>query len=252
MNYPGHTISAGNTENGIVSAIQQQLNQKGCGPVAVSGVFDAATEGAVQLFQARFTDQHDNPLTVDGIVGPVTWATLFGSDTVLPVTTAPNVLLTQVLAVAASQVGVMEVPTGSNNGPDVNKYQDAAGSPHGDAWCMAFVFWCFQQAGKNLGRPNPAVRTGGVLDMWNRATCKRVLAANAVKNTSLVLPGQIFIISTGGGHGHTGLIERIDGGLLTTIEGNTNNSGSREGIGVFRRKARTINSINQGYLEYQL
>jgi len=45
--------------------------------------------------------------------------------------------------------------------------------------------------------------------------------------------------------------DRSAGGLLTTIEGNTNNSGSREGIGVFRRKARTINSINEGYLEYQ-
>jgi hypothetical protein len=67
----------------------------------------------------------------------------------------------------------------------------------------------------------------------------------------LVLPGQIFIISTGGGHGHTGFIEKIEGGLLTTIEGNTNNNGSREGVGVFRRKARTINSINEGFLEYQ-
>jgi len=252
MNYPGHIIAAGNTEKGVVNAVQQQLNQKGCGPVVVSGVFDAATDAAVKLFQARFTDQHDNPLTVDGVVGPITWATLFGSATVLPVTTAPNVLLTQVLAVAASQVGVMESPAGSNNGPDVNKYQDAAGAPHGEAWCMAFVFWCFLQASKNLGSANPAVKTGGVLDMWNRASCKRVLAADAKSSTSLVLPGQIFIISTGGGHGHTGLIERIDGGLLTTIEGNTNNSGSREGIGVFRRKARTINSINEGYLEYRL
>ena len=51
--------------------------------------------------------------------------------------------------------------------------------------------------------------------------------------------------------GHTGFIERIDGGLLTTIEGNTNNSGGREGAGIFRRKSRTITSINQGYLEYQ-
>jgi hypothetical protein len=251
MNYPGHVIKRGSAENSIVTIIQQKLNEKGCGPISVNGSFDADTENALKLFQARFTDQRNNPLKVDGIIGPVTWATMFGSMTVLPVINAPNILLTTVLNVASSQIGIMEVPAGSNRGPEVDKYHDAAGSPHGAAWCMAFIFFCFKQTCINLGRQNPAIRTGGVLDHWNRATCKKILATDASVNTSLVLPGQIFIISTGGGHGHTGFIEKIEGGLLTTIEGNTNNNGSREGVGVFRRKARTINSINEGYLQYE-
>jgi hypothetical protein len=33
--------------------------------------------------------------------------------------------------------------------------------------------------------------------------------ADAIINTSLVLPGQIFIIATGAGHGHTGLLKKL-------------------------------------------
>ena len=251
MNYPGHVIKKGSMEDSIVKAIQQKLNEKGCGPIPVNGTFDVNTENAVKLFQARFTDQRDNPLKVDGVIGPVTWATVFGMVTVLPIVNTPNALLSAVLAVASSQIGVMEMPPGSNRGIEVDKYHDDAGSPRGAAWCMAFIFSCFKQACANLGRQNPAIRTGGVLEHWRRATCKKILADDAADNTSLVLPGQIFIISTGGGFGHTGFIEKIEGGLLTTIEGNTNNNGSREGVGVFRRKARTINSINEGFLQYE-
>ena len=42
----------------------------------------------------------------------------------------------------------------------------------------------------------------------------------------------------------------VDGGRLTTIEGNTNDGGSREGVGVFRRSERKIASINKGFLDY--
>lgn len=251
MNYPGHVIKKGSSESDIVKAIQEQLNSRGCGPVTVNGSFDDTTENAVKLFQTRFVDQNNNPLKSDGKVGPISWASLFGLTTIASITTTSNDLLKKVLQVAVSQIGVMEEPVGSNNGTMVNKYQDAAGSPHGQAWCMAFIYYCFKEAATALGRSNPAVKTGSVMDHWNRATCKKITAARAKQNTSLVLPGQVFIISTGGGHGHTGLIEAVDGGLLTTIEGNTNDDGSREGIGVFRRKKRTISSINTGFLEYQ-
>jgi hypothetical protein len=47
-----------------------------------------------------------------------------------------------------------------------------------------------------------------------------------------------------------GLIAAIRGGKLVTIEGNTNDGGSREGIGVFERTGRTIGSVNKGFVEY--
>jgi hypothetical protein len=77
-------------------------------------------------------------------------------------------------------------------------------------------------------------------------------ASKAHLHEALVAPGQIFVIDTGapGGAGHTGLVEAVNAGKLVTIEGNTNDGGSREGIGVFRRTGRRIRDINVGFIEY--
>jgi hypothetical protein len=60
----------------------------------------------------------------------------------------------------------------------------------------------------------------------------------------------VFFIDTGGSHGHTGIVAANVNGLLETIEGNTNDNGSREGIGVFRRTRRRLNDINLGFGDY--
>jgi hypothetical protein len=78
----------------------------------------------------------------------------------------------------------------------------------------------------------------------------RIAASEADNTPGLVKPGMVFVIDSGGGHGHMGLIKQVDGDVLTTIEGNTNNDGSRDGIGVFERNGRTISHINLGFLNY--
>jgi len=60
----------------------------------------------------------------------------------------------------------------------------------------------------------------------------------------------VFFIDTGGGKGHAGIVVANRNGRLETIEGNTNDNGSREGIGVFRRTTRSIGSINLGFARY--
>lgn len=59
----------------------------------------------------------------------------------------------------------------------------------------------------------------------------------------------IFTMDHGGGLGHTGLVESVTGGIMTTLEGNSNVGGSREGIGVFRL-TRKVNSVNKGFIDY--
>jgi hypothetical protein len=54
----------------------------------------------------------------------------------------------------------------------------------------------------------------------------------------------------GGGKGHTGLIESVEGAVLHTIEGNSNNSGSREGIEVVRNRRLITNALIQGFIHY--
>jgi hypothetical protein len=259
LTYPGRLIKQGERNAGIVKAVQTRLNEVGCGPVDVDGEFGEQTEGAVRTFQLRFTDVDGLPLKVDGVIGSISWASLFGIQTVDTVLhpDAALPLLTKVLQVAGTQVGVEEVPRGSNRGPQVDKYIEAVGlDPSGRfAWCVAFQFWCFQKAAHDLNVANPMIKTAGVLDHWNKAGNQgiaRITAAKARSNPALVKPGHLFCINRGSGLGHTGFVEQVLGGKLITIEGNTNEGGSGEGIGVFRRSLRKIADIDIGFIDYKM
>ena len=255
--YPGRVIKHGERSKSIVTSLQLRLNEVGVGPVDVDGDFGDQTDDAVRLFQLRHPDADGLPLVVDGEVGPITWARLFGTRTVPQIVTAEG-LAAAVLDVARSQLDVRESPLGSNRGPEVDEYVRLTGlDPAGRfAWCVCFIFFCFHTASKKLGKPNPMIKTAGVLDLWSRAGQKpgvtRVTLAKAKNNPALVKPGQIFVIDTGnpGGAGHAGLVEQVAGGKLVTIEGNTNDGGSREGIGVFRRTRRHIADINKGFVDF--
>jgi hypothetical protein len=249
MNYPNRIINPGETDVEIVKSIQQKLNESGCGPVEVIGIFGPKTTNAVKLFQATHRDQNGNALEIDGKVGSVTWSVLFGSQTMPVVVDSSNQLLIEALNSAISQIGVMEDPPGSNKGKKVEEYLASVGLGGGQFWCAAFIYWCFQKATENNGRGNPLVKTGHCMTHWNSSPAKKILASDAMNKPSLIKPGQIFIINTGGTHGHTGMIERVEGGFIHTIEGNTDPAGSSNGIGVFRN-TRKIAKINKGFLEY--
>jgi putative peptidoglycan binding protein/CHAP domain-containing protein len=253
--FPGHLIRQNEKDSAVVMAIQHRLNSLGCGPIDEDGDFGRKTKAAVKLFQIRFTDNEGLPLKVDGEIGPITWSALFGAASVPSSNKAVDELLARSLEVAASQVGVREDPPGSNRGPEVDRYVKAVGlNPEGEfPWCAAFVYFCFDRACEQLGRANPLIKTAGTLDHWSKAGARgvaRVTAAEAKNDPSLVKAGQIFIIHHSGSAGHTGLVESTAGGKLVTIEGNSNEGGSREGIGVFRLTRRKIVDINKGFIDY--
>lgn len=253
-NYPERIIKIGEADIEIVRPIQLRLNELGCGPLQGTGFFGQKTDTAVKLFQSRFPDLQGQPLLIDGEIGPITWGALFGESVVLA-EAASSSLLTKVLAIAESQIGVMEEPPGSNGGTRVNQYLRSVGLGSGFAWCVAFQYWCFQEAATALGRSNPMIKPAGVLDHWNQAgryNIPRITTQQAQNNPSQLKPGMIFTINVGdpGGAGHAGFVEKLVGGKLVTIEGNTNTGGSREGIGVFRRDSRKLSSINTGFIDY--
>ncbi|MFO0699487.1 MAG: CHAP domain-containing protein [Nitrospira sp.] len=255
--YPGHYLTVGDTDRASIRLIQQRLNTVGCGPLDINGIFNKQTKAAVQLFQARSVDSQGQSLKIDGVVGPLTWATLFGSAS-LPGTIGEAVspLIRSSLVVAATQIGVMEQPPGSNRGPQVDEYLKSVGlDPEDDSypWCAAFVYWTFHKAAAQVGVENPCVRTAGVLDHWNRAGragITRVLPGDIQDDFSLLKPGFIFVISMDSGKGHMGIVEDFRDDRLVTIEGNTNLPGDRDGGGVFRRHARKLSDINKGFISY--
>jgi peptidoglycan hydrolase-like protein with peptidoglycan-binding domain len=255
MKYPGRLIKKGEKDKKIVKAVQKKLNEIKCYPnelpIEVDGDFGNQTVAAVKVFQSRNTDATGNVLVIDGTLGPISWQTLFGIATVPQAVEPPNDGLASVLAIANAEVGVQEVPLNSNMGPRVEEFLASVNLGGGYAWCAAFVYWCFNKAAAAKNKPNPLVCTGGVLKSWNLSAGKKITAAEAINNPKLLKPGQIFIMSYGGGLGHTGIIESVNGGFINTIEGNTNNQSSREGSGVYKR-TRKINSINKGFIEYKL
>lgn len=145
------------------------------------------------------------------------------------------------LEIAITQIGVQEQPHGSNKGPEVNEYLKSVDVPQGNSWCMAFIYWCFNQAAGKMSVKNSLFKTGSVMKQWEMRK-----VTFGVYN--FPQPGDIFIQDHGKGLGHTGIVEAVHDESLDTIEGNTNDDGSREGYEVCRRKRARGKVV--GYLRF--
>ena len=147
-----------------------------------------------------------------------------------------------------------EEPKGSNRGPLVSAYLASTGLGGGYPWCMAFVYYVFNELSKQLGQPNPLPKTAGCMNHWNSAPADvKITIAQAKQDPNLVRPGQIFIMSRPGkGLGHTGIVLSVDPQkrTFTSIEGNTNDQQSGEGdrVGVNVRKLDS--STLKGFMDY--
>lgn len=145
------------------------------------------------------------------------------------------------LEIAVTQLGVEEAAGHVNTGKQVEKYLASIGLGPGFSWCMAFMYWCHQQAAEAMGRPVLMFKTGGVLEQWRRRKDQfRALTP---------IPGDIFIMDYGKGAGHTGIVEKVEDEVIHTIEGNTNDDGSREGYEVCRRTRSRAKIL--GYLRFE-
>lgn len=157
------------------------------------------------------------------------------------------ILAARALDIATTQIGVREKGS-SNSGPQVDQYLKSVGLTPGFPWCMAFVYWCYNQAAQASGVTNFLIRTGGVMHQWNeQQPTRKIILDKVLKNQTLIQPGAVFIMDHGKGTGHTGLVEKIHGSFIDTIEGNTNDEGSREGVEVCRR-TRRLSSI-KGFIQ---
>lgn len=170
-------------------------------------------------------------------------------------------LSAKALEIAISQLGKEENPRGSNWGkPDdpVPGYLKSVGLNFPASWCMALMYWCVGEAVpalvangtakwiSGLQSYNPLVRTGGVLEQWKLIRPEYKVSQNSIPPE----PGDIFIMDLGHGLGHTGIVEKVNAdGSLSTIEGNTNDTGSREGYEVARKVRHNQHPII-GYLRF--
>ena len=127
----------------------------------------------------------------------------------------------EVLKIAAWQLGVLENPAGSNR----QKYGEAYGM-NGQPWCVMFVWWVFREAGFNLRK------TASRTDLSNAYKAAGQWVASGYK------PGDIVMFDFTGKRSkteHCGIVEKVNGNTLTTIEGNTGTASNANGGAVMRR-----------------
>ena len=122
-----------------------------------------------------------------------------------------------------SQVGVVEA-TGNNDGVQVEAYLSSAGLSKGAPWCAAFVNWCFEQNGIPGPEKHPA---------YSPSWFPKDRPINSPPERADVFG--IYFKSLGR-VAHVGFIDSWHGTYVITVEGNTNDTGSREGNAVLKKR----------------
>jgi len=188
-------------------------------------------EAAILEFQRTHLGPDGRFLQADGVVGAATrWALSHASgegqrshvDASIPAGLGPQRQRVLEVALQEHARGVAEVPSGSNRGPELDKYlpQWAKTQP-GPAWCCFFYSWVVRSAldawplGAQLGSCRNARQRAGALGLY---TPKGTRAERPI-------PGDAFLMDRGGGHGHIGFVLRVsdDRTTINTVEGNCGN-----------------------------
>lgn len=151
--------------------------------------------------------------------------------------------LSIVAEIAESQVGVHE--SGENTGSQVKKYQATTSlGGTGWPWCAAFVCWCFQEALKrpgfklavSLDQVPRSARAFGFDTTWAKSVKAFTFSGGKVNSKTGPQPkrGDIVVFS----FSHVGIVtaDYEGGGYVATVEGNTNEEGSREGNAVVKKR----------------
>ena len=143
----------------------------------------------------------------------------------------------KLINVAKAEVGYLEKKSNSElDGKTTNagynnytKYwRDVAPSYQAQAWCAAFVTWCFEKAfGKDIATKllghYPYVYVPTLTNMFTRHANPKV--------------GDVVCFYRSGSFCHTGLVIYVNGDYFETVEGNTSGGGSivANGGGVFKK-----------------
>jgi len=128
-----------------------------------------------------------------------------------------------------AEIGTREA-TGHNDGQRVEMYLHSAILKRGQPWCAAFITWTYKTAGIK------AVISGYAPNWF---PSKKVIYTRGSKKNSTPGTADVFGIyfPNKGRIAHVGFIDQWkQGSMAITVEGNTNEAGSREGDGVYRKR----------------
>jgi Putative peptidoglycan binding domain len=214
-----------------VRRIQEWLSLRGH-PVVVDGIYGIATAEAV----ARF--QEENGVDPDGRVSPETFALL-----VEPLRAALRQRLDASESLGAAIVEyahghLAQLPRevgGQNCGPWVRTYMRGnEGSQW--AWCAGFASFLMHQAAQSLGLVAPIEGSFSCDTLVLQAKQAGLFVSESDARLRTIPPGSLFLNrESDTDWTHVGVVIAADELTLSTIEGNTNDDGSREGYEVCMR-----------------
>ena len=222
-------------KQGQVKLVQEWLSLHG-EKVAVDGDFGAATEVAVKDFQAKAG------VGVTGVVDAGTFGRLVAPMTAALAAIPANGRSLGDLVVAYARQHLAQHPLevgGQNRGPWVRLYMKGdEGQPF--PWCAGFTCFCLKQACDTLREALPITPS---------FSCDELAASAKAKSRFVgrdnAGPGSFFLVrNTPTDWTHTGIVVSANGETFKTIEGNTNDDGSREGFEVCARTRGFSNKMD--------
>ena len=139
------------------------------------------------------------------------------------------VTVKDIISTAASQIGVKESPSGSNNVKYNTEYYGKPVSGDGYAWCAAFVWWVFRECcasnlyfdGKKCAYCPTLVNYYKTMGQWSKTPRVGALV--------------FYDWNNNGTPEHVGIVESINGSNIVAIEGNTAVGNDANGGQVMRR-----------------
>ncbi|MFK8029816.1 MAG: peptidoglycan-binding protein [Gammaproteobacteria bacterium] len=227
--YPG-LIKIG-SRGQAVRRCQEWLSLRGLG-LMVDGHFGQATKFAVEVFQRKHAlpiNGRINRATFDSLISPLIY-TMMQSGTSGSLRRKILYYAKRHLRQHPREIG------GQNRGPWVRFYMDGNEGPTWP-WCAGFVSLVMEQACEELEIDMPITPS---------VSCD-YLAGSAKRNNRFVdtrrgdsldgvRAGDLFLSRrTSTDWVHVGIVKKLNEFVMLTIEGNTNDSGDREGYEVCQR-----------------
>ena len=147
-----------------------------------------------------------------------------------------NYIADLIIAEAKKWIEVRE--HGYNKGKEVEMFQKAVdGIANGEPWCMAFVQYVAKKIMlqcRPIQSTSKLFSTEHCLTLWGNT--------DSIYKNKVGGRGMIAIWQKGNSSsGHTGFSQEAGKVYFKTIEGNTNNAGSREGDGVYQKTRLMVN-----------
>lgn len=213
-----------------VKLIQEWLSLNGFGVVA-DGDFGAASDFAVRQFQTK------NNLNPDGVVGKNTFSALIKPMTFVLEEQTPKSLLGNTV-VAYAKRHLKQSPReigGQNRGPWVRLYMKGNEGTEW-AWCAGFACFLLQQACKSKQLALPIEPSFSCDSLAASAKKQDLFLSERRLDRSVIKPGMFFLNRrTSTDWTHVGIVTEANDEVFMSIEGNTNDEGSREGYEVCQR-----------------